>query len=154
MLKSLDKTQTDDDPLSLAYILESNGIKDAVWVLRCFDYKEYGLFLADIAESVLDIFENKYPDNNKPRLAIEAVRLFVKGDINKKELRTAAAAAYAAAAYAADAYAAYAAADAYAADAADAAAYAAYAADAYADAARSNKWKFITELFIQYFVES
>ena len=87
--------------------------------------QSWALWAADCAERVLPIFEAKYPNDNRPRLAIEAAR-GVDGD-----------AAYAAAAYAA-AYAAYAAAaDAAAraaADAADAAAYAAYAAYA-ADAA-------------------
>ena len=68
------------------------------------------------AEQVLHIFEKKYPDDKRPRLAIDAAKKYLE---NKN-----AAAAYAAAA------AAYAAADAAAADAA-----AAYAADAAAAAA-------------------
>jgi hypothetical protein len=86
------------------------------------------------AETVLPIFENKYPDDKRPRNAIEAARKWACGKIDEKELHYAYAAADAAAyAYAADAYAA---AYAYAADAAYAA-YAAYAA-AYA-ASRSAK---------------
>jgi len=95
------------------------------------------------AKSVLHIFEEKYPEDKRPREAIEAAQDYLDGKISKEELlvkKRAAAAAYAAAdayaAYAAAyaASAAYAAADAYA---AYAAAYAAYAADAsaYADAA-------------------
>jgi len=175
LLKSLGKTKADDDPVSLEYILKSNGIKDAVWCLRCFDYKVYCLFLADIAESVLPIYEEEYPGNNAPRVAIESIRLFESGEITSSELMDAAYAADAAAydaayaaAYAADAaYAAYAAA-AYAADAAAyAAAYAAADADADADAdaayaayaaatdaadAEEKKRKEIEELFIKYFI--
>jgi len=78
------------------------------------------LLYADIAESVLHIFENKFPDDKHPRNAIEGIRKFVAGIITEKELEiiaanadgsaTAANAAYAAcdtacdsAAYAADA---------------------------------------------------
>ncbi len=42
---------TDDleTEVSLTEILKSNGIKDAVWALRCFDYLDYRLFSADAA---------------------------------------------------------------------------------------------------------
>jgi hypothetical protein len=91
------------------------------------------------ARLVIDIFEKKYPNDNRPRKAIEAAELYLEGKVTKEQIRDAADAAYAA--YAAVA-AAYAAADtaanaAYAAvaaaDTADTAAYAAYAA-AYAAA--------------------
>jgi hypothetical protein len=100
-------------------------------------------FACRCAERVLPLYEKRYPNDPRPRKAIEAKRLFLKGGISKEELNEAlrdaaayatdAAAAYAAdaAAYAAAAYAADAAA--YAAAAARAAAYA--AADAAADAA-------------------
>src|SRR3990167_277679 len=90
------------------------------------------------AESVLPLFEAKYPDDKRPREAIAAAKEYMAGNITLKELgnkRSAASAAYsaanAAAAYAA-AHAAYAAA--YAATNAAAAAYA-YAAAAAAYAA-------------------
>jgi hypothetical protein len=86
---------------------------DKKWVfVRSIDKDKLRLVAADFAERVLHIYESKYPNDNRPRKAIEAAR---NGDY---------AAAYAAA------YAAYA----DAADAADAAAYAAAAA-AYAAAA-------------------
>ena len=37
MLRHLGKTRADDEPLPLSVILESNGIKDAIWVLRAID---------------------------------------------------------------------------------------------------------------------
>ena len=82
------------------------------------------------AEHVLPFFEKKYPNDKRPRLAIEAALEWIKNptDENRAKCRTAAAAAYAA-------YAAAAAAAAYAAAAAAAYAAAAYAADAAADAA-------------------
>ena len=151
-----------DKELTPIDILKSNGIKDAIWGLRTFEEKnKVYLFCADVAESVLHLFENKYPNDKRVRQAIEAIRLFVDGKIDRIELKKAADAAYdaayaayAAAAYAdADAaydaaYAAYADADAYADAYADYAAAAAY--DAY-DAARINKWNEIETLFIKHF---
>ena len=94
---------------------------------------------AECAELVLPIYEAVYPDDDRPRKAIEAAK---RGDLDEccaaaNAAYTAAYAAAAYAAYAAAAYAAYAAA--YAAYAAYAAAYtAADAADATADAAADD----------------
>ena len=85
---------------------------------------QYAIFAA---EQVIDIYEGKYPNDKRPRNAIEAAKAYVQNPSKKTKAYAAADAAYAAyaAAYAADAAA-------YAAYAAAAAAYAAYAA-AYAD---------------------
>lgn len=106
---------------------------DKVWVsLRLMDKAKLRFVAADIAELVLPIFEKQYPNDNRPRLAIESAR-----NGTKKEARKAVAAAYASAS-AADAtysatysaaYAADAAAYAASADATYSAAYAAAAAD-------------------------
>jgi hypothetical protein len=86
---------------------------------------------ADCAEHSLPIFEQRYPDDKRPRQAIEAARAYMRGEISLEALQAARNEARKAAD--ADAYAADAAdADAYA---ADATVYAAYAAYAYADAA-------------------
>ena len=157
LLVGLGKTEPDDDPLPLMKILELNGIEDAVWALQCFKYREYCLFLADVAESVLHIYESKY-NSKAPRQAIQAIRDWHAGEIDDKALADAADSAYAAAhaaAYAthADAYAAADAAanaaDAYAYAAADAAAYA--AADDAADAAWEKKWRDVEALFVKHF---
>ena len=110
---------------------------DKKWVfVRSIDKSKLRLVAADFAERVLHIFESKYPNDDRPRKAIEAAR---GGD---KAAAYAAYAAYAAAdaaaAYAAGAaYAAYAAADAASADAYAAAAYA--AADAAADVRKEEE---------------
>ena len=44
------------------------------------------LFAADCAERVLPIWEKKYPDDLRPRKAIEAARLFADGKITKEKL--------------------------------------------------------------------
>ena len=141
-----------------------------IWFLRrksLLDKPTAVKFAILCANRVIGMFERKYPDDKRPRLAIEVAQRYLDDPTEENRLGAraadaayaAAAAAYAAAyadaaAYAA-AYAAYAAdAAAYAAaDAADAAAYAAdaaaYAADAAAyaaaaaDAARSSerKWQ-------------
>jgi hypothetical protein len=93
--------------------------------------------LCDCAELSLHHFENKYPNDNRPRNALKVARLWADGKATDFELSNAAYAAYAA--YAATAVVYAAAADAYAAYAATAVAYAATAvayaaADAAADA--------------------
>ena len=57
-----------DKEVTLLQILDSNGIRDAMWALRCWDYKEYALLLASIAESVVEIFKklNKNMHNDDP----------------------------------------------------------------------------------------
>ena len=87
-------------------------------------YRMYVSYAVFAAEEVIDIYEKKYPDNDKPRRAIEAAKRCIN---NPSKENKAAAAAYAA--DAADAAAAAYAAAADAAAAAYAAAYAAVAAD-------------------------
>jgi hypothetical protein len=106
--------------------------QDKLWVaFRTLSKTNLRLAAADIAESVLHLYEAKCPGDLRPRRAIEAAR---SGNVS--EIRAAAdadaARAAARAAYAYAAAAAYAAA--YAAGAADADADAAYAAAAYAAA--------------------
>jgi hypothetical protein len=137
---------------------ESNTISDCLWFVRKQslndDRKKDLQFLAiEFAERVLPIFEARYPDDNRPRTAIETAKLYLSGESTLyalKEARTAtfaaaanaaACAAYAAAAAAAAA--AYAAADAADpdADAADAAAVAAAAAANAAAYAAERPWQ-------------
>ena len=55
------------------------------------------LFAADCAERVLHIFEHDHPDDDRPRKAIEAARLFAEGKIDDDARAAARAAAWAAA---------------------------------------------------------
>jgi len=146
--------------VTILKIYEINGIMDAMWALRTQNYKDYCLMLADIAESVLYIFENKYPKDSRVRDCIQGIRDYKAGKIsNEKLCNFSSNAANASNAAYADACAAYA--DACAAYAAAATAYAAYAAyDAYADscaayaaaatAKRKSKWKEITSIFLKH----
>lgn len=165
LLKSMGKTKADNSRVLIAHLLDSNGINDTLWVIsECIpdELEKKRNMVADLtdpaikaAESVLHIFENKYPGDKRPRNAIENAKENVRRARSGEErlsrkfyYAVAAADAAAAAATAADAAAdavavavavedaaAVAAAAAYAVAAAATAAYAAAAADAYAAAA-------------------
>lgn len=70
-------------------ILNAVGIKDAVWCLRAFNYIDYCLFLADIAESVIPIYEKYNPDSLPLKRCISEIRLFADGMATKEDLRRA-----------------------------------------------------------------
>jgi hypothetical protein len=133
--------------LLVRLLIKEDKLDWANWlIVRIMDYKQRVSYAVYAAEQVIKIYEKEYPDDKRPRKAIEAAKKCI--DNPSKENKNAAYAA-ADAAYAAYAtYAAYAAADAaadtaahaaadaaYAAYATYAAAYAAYAAYATADAA-------------------
>ena len=154
ILNHLNKTEADDEVLELRTILESNGLDDTLWALRAVEGKdkEIRLFAADCAELVLHIFEKEYPNDDRPRKAIQAARDYANGLINVEELNSAAFDAGDAVAWAATATSAAAAAEAAwdaaraAASAAWAAAFAAWAAEAAWDAASAE----IKSLLLKY----
>jgi hypothetical protein len=143
LLKSLNKTEPDDEPLPLLTVLESNGLQDTLWCFRSvegFD-REKRLLAISFAREV----EQLMPDAAKS--ALDVAERFANGLATKEELAQAYAAAYAsadAAAYAA-AYAAYAYAYAYAVAVAD--------ADA-ADAAESEMLQKQVEILKQFLKET
>ena len=99
----------------LKSLIKEDKLDWANWtIVRVMERKQYLQYAVFAAEQALDIFEQKYPDDKRPRQAIDSARKCLEN--NSEENRAAAYAAHAAA------YAAYA--------AADAAAYAAYAAGA------------------------
>ena len=59
--------------------------------------QEQRLIAADFAEHVLPLFEAQYPDDDRPRKAIEAARAFARGEMTKEQLASAEAGARAAA---------------------------------------------------------
>ena len=142
LLKSLNKTQADDEPVSIRYILESNGIEDAIWCLRAVENEDrkIRLFAVSVARTVQHLMKDQRSID-----ALDAAEAYANGLISKDKLRKTYKDAYAAAdaAYAAAAAAYAAAADAVAAYAAAADAVAAFtSADAAsADAQVSNKQK-------------
>ena len=99
LLNHLGKIQSDDEPLDLRTILESNGLNHTIWAFRAVEGKdkEIRLFAADCADMALPIYEKRYPDDKRPRLAIQAARDYANGLITFEELAAAGAAAGAAA---------------------------------------------------------
>ena len=97
LLHNLGKTKPDNRRLSFRRIIKSNGIKDAIWALRTLNYIDYCMFNHDVAMLVIDNYEREFPNDDRPRKAIEAVKLLKKGKINKKQLETARSAAESAA---------------------------------------------------------
>ena len=93
------KTYGKDTPITLLQILDINGLDDALWALRaCDDAEKFSRLLAcDYAEHVLHIFEAKYPDDYRPRKAIEVARRYARGEATDAELTAAETAAWAAA---------------------------------------------------------
>ncbi|MCP3668975.1 MAG: hypothetical protein GY814_00755, partial [Gammaproteobacteria bacterium] len=157
-LASLGKTKADDEPVSFRYLLDTLGLKDAVWCLRTLDYKERCLFLADVAESVLPKFE-KYSDGPAPRKCVQAIRDYEQGLIDDASLKAASKAASVSYTTARTTYgdtAAFAAATAiaYAADTiTDPPIVTSYAALTAEGDRAIDKWKEIETLFIKHFVE-
>lgn len=79
LLKRLGKTyaeaKNDETPLPITTVLDINGIEYALWVLdNCTSGYICRLLKADYAERVLHIFESKYPNDKRPRKAIEVAR--------------------------------------------------------------------------------
>jgi len=91
LLQCLGKTQADDEPISIREILLHNGIQDTIWALRTVEGhdKEIRLFACDCAESVLHIFEAEYPNDDRPRKAIEVSRKYANGEASIDELNAA-----------------------------------------------------------------
>lgn len=113
-----------DIVLFLEKLMKEGRLSDAIWLItRYMNKRQNVLYAIFAAEQVLPIFEEKYPNDDRPRKAIEAAKDYVKRPC-KKTIHAAAAA-----------HAAYAAAAAHAADADAVSAIAAHAAVHAADAA-------------------
>jgi hypothetical protein len=95
-----------DTPFPLSEVVEVCGLDDALWALKIVLEKQEGdriarVFACDCAERALPIFEKEYPNDKRPRLAIEVARHYASGQATEEQLTAARAAALAAAAEAA-----------------------------------------------------
>jgi hypothetical protein len=126
LLRHLGKTQADDEPLSIATILDSNGLDDALWCLRAVEGcdREIRLYAAWCARQVQHLMTDP-----RSLAALDVAERYAQGLATDEELRDALDAARAAwdAARAAG-------------DALDAARAALDAARAAGDAARAAAW--------------
>ena len=133
LLAYLGKTKSDDEPLSLVAILDSNGLDDAIWCLRAVEGhdREILLYAVWCARQVQHLLTDK-----RSLDALDVAERYANGEATEDELTAAKDAAWAAEDAAWAAWAAEAAWDAVrAAGAAEAAACAAWAAEAAREAA-------------------
>jgi len=95
LLDGLGVKRTNKKPLPLERILEINGLDDALWALRAVDGHDNAirLYACYCAKYVIDIYEKKYPNEKRPRNAIETAEKFAHGNVTKDELAAARAAA-------------------------------------------------------------
>ena len=85
-----------DTPVPLGKILDVCGLDAALWCLCCVIEpadREIRLLACDFAEHTLPIFEAEYPNDKRPRQAIEVSRKFAEGEATRKDLAAAWAAA-------------------------------------------------------------
>ena len=96
LLGGLGVTRSNKKPLPLERILELNGLQDALWALRTVKGHDGAirLFACYCAKYTLDIFEREYPDDKRPREAIEVAERFARGLATQEELAAAEAAAW------------------------------------------------------------
>ncbi len=84
-----------DGPKVVKKLMGENKLDWANWgIARIMNYKQRIQYAVFAAEQVLDIFEKKYPKDDRPRKAIEAAKTCIKNPT--KENKAAAYAAYAA----------------------------------------------------------
>jgi len=82
-------------------LIKEDKLDWAKWtIVRLMDYKGSVSYAVFAAEQVIDIFEKEYPEDNRPRKAIEAAKRCIK-DPSKENKASAADASYAAYAFAA-----------------------------------------------------
>jgi len=93
LLAYLGKTKADNEPLNILTIIKSNGVQYALWALQAVDHPDRDrvsrLMACDFAESVLPIFEKKYPDNKRPRECIKVARMYARGKADDKQMAAA-----------------------------------------------------------------
>ena len=90
----------DHTPINVLTILDTNGIDDALWALCATAQdceKVARLMAADFAELALAEWLKHYPDDDRPRLAIQAARDFANGVITAEQRSAAESAARSAA---------------------------------------------------------
>ena len=94
LLESLNKTKADDEPIDLLHILKNNGVSDFFWIYKKSNPpKELSVAMAiDFARGVLPFFEEKHPNDIRPRLAIKAAEAWLTNqtDDNAEKARLAA----------------------------------------------------------------
>ena len=100
------KQNKEFEPVPLLNLLiKKNQLDWTNWlVVRVMNYSQYVSYAVFAAELVIDIFEKEFPDDKRPRTAIEVAKKCIKNpsEENKKEAANAAREASSAANWAAD----------------------------------------------------
>ena len=94
LLTHLGKTEADDEPLALLTVLESNGLEDALWTLRCVPNcaRDARLFAVWVARQVQHLMTDQ-----RSLDALDVAERFANGEATDEERAAAWAAAWAAA---------------------------------------------------------
>ncbi len=81
LLRYLDKTEADDEPLLLETIFNSNGLLTAIDAFDVIDghNREFRLFACACAHGSLPFFEKHNPNDNRLRIMIETAALYAEG---------------------------------------------------------------------------
>lgn len=67
--------------ISLVDILKSNGIDDAIWAVKhIHDYKDYCLFMVELAENTLPYFKEADPNNPLLEQILESIKDYHRGN--------------------------------------------------------------------------
>jgi len=87
-------TADDPRPFPLEWVLDICGLDDTLWAFRAVVIAEGApewrrLLAADYAEHVLPIYEAQYPDDPRPRHAIETARQYALGRVTAQEMAAA-----------------------------------------------------------------
>ncbi len=77
--------------------IDTDIIKKISEITSKINQRVLAIWASDCVEHVLSYFEEKYPNDDRPRKAVEAARAWVNGEISVGEARSAAFAAHAAA---------------------------------------------------------
>ena len=79
------------EPISLSFILENNGLSDALWAMHCIKdaYRDISLFSVWCARQVQHLMRDSRSTN-----ALDVIERFANGKATKEELEAASAAAW------------------------------------------------------------
>ena len=104
LIASLPKNHSDDKLISISHILKSNGLEHGIWALRAttVDARKIAARMAiDFAYTSLVNFEKVFPEDKRPRTALQVASDFLDGKAILADVESAWSAASAAAASAA-----------------------------------------------------
>lgn len=86
----------EETPIPITLVLKAIGLEDTIWALQAVNPGQRAaadklarLLAADCAEHILVLYEREYPNDWRPRQAIQAARQFALGAITAEQLSAA-----------------------------------------------------------------